>query len=357
MQNRVDHTRLKILRLCQTAMDMRTLQVELLHSIQAVVPFDYAYFTTTDPVSGLGTGTVLTEKPPDWCMQAHLDNEFLQADFCKFTDMIRLHQPVRTLSEATGQDLQRSPRYHNLLQPLGMADELRAVFVAGDVCWGTLCLHREQSQELYTASEADFVARLVPSIGDSLRRASVLQQATSGMAPDGPGVLILEDDLSVVALTAAAEHWLAEMLEDEPADRTGLPTGVRQVIGALKAVDRGLGGAEFSPQSRLKTRSGRWLQIHASWLRGTGDQRRISVVFEPAQPSAVMSLIMLAYSLTKRESDVTQCVLRGMSTREISEQLHISQNTVQDHLKSVFDKVDVNSRGELAARLFVLQHA
>jgi DNA-binding NarL/FixJ family response regulator len=65
---------------------------------------------------------------------------------------------------------------------------------------------------------------------------------------------------------------------------------------------------------------------------------------------------MLAHELTKREGEVTQCVLKGWSTTEIAARLHISPNTVQDHLKAIFEKVAVGSRGELAARIFTQQH-
>jgi DNA-binding CsgD family transcriptional regulator len=47
-----------------------------------------------------------------------------------------------------------------------------------------------------------------------------------------------------------------------------------------------------------------------------------------------------------------QLVARGLSTAEISEAFHISSNTVQDHLKSIFEKVGVRSRRELVGRLF-----
>lgn len=44
-------------------------------------------------------------------------------------------------------------------------------------------------------------------------------------------------------------------------------------------------------------------------------------------------------------------MLRGYSTKQIVSQLAISQYTVQEHLKAVFDKLGVGSRQELAAAL------
>jgi DNA-binding CsgD family transcriptional regulator len=43
---------------------------------------------------------------------------------------------------------------------------------------------------------------------------------------------------------------------------------------------------------------------------------------------------------------------RGRRTEGIGEALRISEYTVQDHLKSIFDKTGFSSRKELAARLF-----
>jgi DNA-binding CsgD family transcriptional regulator len=239
---------------------------------------------------------------------------------------------------------------------MGMQDELRAIFVPDAACWGTLCLHRGPARSEYSPAESAYLMQLIPHIAEGLRKALLLGNAPLSTTPDGPGVLILTEDLSVVAATAAAEFWLAELNEVAGGDSYTLPGPVRSVVAGLQAIERGLSAAGSTPKVRLRTRSGYWLVLYASRLRSSSNQTQISVIFEIAQPAEIAPLIMQAYQLTKREGEIAQCVLRGWSTTQIAAKLYISSNTVQDHLKAIFEKVDVGSRGELAARIFTEQY-
>jgi DNA-binding CsgD family transcriptional regulator len=55
--------------------------------------------------------------------------------------------------------------------------------------------------------------------------------------------------------------------------------------------------------------------------------------------------------LTDAESRVVELVVRGHTNREISDRLFVTVSTVEQHLTSVYRKLKVKRRRELAALL------
>ena len=109
-------------------------------------------------------------------------------------------------------------------------------------------------------------------------------------------------------------------------------------------------------RARVRTPSGTWLVVRAIVLSGDGSPRT-AVTIEPARAHDLAPLIADAYGLTDRERAVTQLVAQGLATAAIAARLYISPWTVQDHLKSIFEKVGVSTRGELVARMFFEHYA
>jgi len=61
--------------------------------------------------------------------------------------------------------------------------------------------------------------------------------------------------------------------------------------------------------------------------------------------------VPVADGLTQREREVALLVADGLRSREVAERLGIASQTVKSHLKTIFDKLGVRNRVELARRL------
>jgi DNA-binding CsgD family transcriptional regulator len=354
-----ERVRQEIIRLCHAGLDSRTLRFEAVRCLRKVIPLDVSFFATADPATLLHTSAVrddlLARASPQF-----LEREFLKDDPIQFARLARGRSPVDSLGMATKGELALSPRYQEILAPMDLGDELlRAVLKVGSKCWGFMCLHRERSSSNFTPAEAAFLAKLTPHLAEGLRTALLIggAQATSP-PPEGPGLLLLTDDLSLAAITPAAEGWPDEVVESDWPSSSELPETVYAVAARLLALERGGSHAppDLMPRTRLRTASGRWLVLHASRLLARGTEGPIAVILEEARPSEIAPLIVDAYGLTKREGEITRMVLRGLSTAEVSEELHITANTVRDHFKAIFDKVGVRSRRELVGQVFAQQY-
>jgi DNA-binding CsgD family transcriptional regulator len=353
-----ERIRQEIVRLCHAGLDSRTFRVETVKRLRKLIPVDASFFATADPATLLFTGAVVDDVLAR-AAPRFVENEFVQEDAVKFARLARGRSPVGTLGAATRGELARSPRYQEILAPMDLGDELRAALVVGSKCWGFMCLHRERSSPNFTTAEAAFLAKLTPHVAEGLRTALLIGDArVASPPPDGPGLLLLGDDLSLAAVTPAAEGWLTEVAMSDWPSSSELPEAVYAVAARLLALERGSGHAppDLMPRTRLRTASGRWLVLHASRLRAADTEGRIAVIFEEARPAEIAPLIVDAYGLTKREGEITKLVLRGLSTAEVSGELHITPNTVRDHFKAIFDKVGVRSRRELVGQVFAQQY-
>ena len=58
------------------------------------------------------------------------------------------------------------------------------------------------------------------------------------------------------------------------------------------------------------------------------------------------------YSISTRELEVFDLILEGLSNKEISQDLYISEHTVKNHISRIFQKLNVTDRAQAMAMVY-----
>jgi len=350
VNSRPDH-RLPFVRVLHRPLDLADYFEAIELALGRVVPFDASCWLSLDPGTWLPTSHVSRLYGSQHFM-ALVANEYLEEDVNKFSTLALEPRPVGTMSTSTDGELRRSAPYSAILAPLGYeGDEMRAVFRDGDAVWGAVALHRREGT--FEESEADLVADLGGLIAAGIRRAIVRTAVATDRGPEPPGLIVLRGDDTPEDMTPAAKRLLDEVF-DTTIEPGAVPLTVISV--AQQARRSANGGTDEIASARMPTRNGGWIRMDASLLDDDA-HGRVAVIISAAREPEIANLIAHAYGLSARERQVTSFVLQGSSTQEIAEALHVTPYTVQDHLKSIFEKVGVRSRRELVAQLFLQQCA
>jgi DNA-binding CsgD family transcriptional regulator len=346
---RADAVRETIAALCEQSLDPSELIREVAERVRQVVPYDTGAWMPTDPETLLPTDLLTVGAGDVQDIQAAKARcEFMEHDLNRFVELDRSGRSVATLAAATDGELELSVRHRVVYAPNGLDDELRLLARSGNSTWALGCLVRATDRPAFATEEAGYVASIARHLGRGLRtglaRARRVAQPT-----DRPGMLVLDEDGRIEAATGEAERLMQQLPRPFPGDP---PLPVSMV--ALQAAANATTGGTRPARARIRVRTGAWLLVHADVLdsaRGETKSPRIAVMLEPAGPAEMLPLLLALHDLTDRERKVTELLVGGRGTEDIAARLHISRHTLRDHLKSIFAKVGVSSRGELTALL------
>jgi hypothetical protein len=206
-------------RLAHRGLDVAGYFFEAGRLLADVAPYDGCCWFTLDPATFLPTCHITENSIRDEDVPALARNEYEEEDVNKFSELAR-HRAAGILSVATGGQRERSNRYSGILRPNGFEDELRAAFVEEGAAWGGAALYRHPDSPDFEESEAGSVASVGPYIAEGLRRAILISSVTNEPTPEAPGLILLDEDGGVDAMTPAAEGWLRD-LAASPAQGVG----------------------------------------------------------------------------------------------------------------------------------------
>lgn len=326
-------------------MDRESIQREAIVELRRAIGFDRWCWPLADPHTLIPLGGA-AEHDYGPGVARSLELEYSGADVAAMDVLARRTIPVASLSVETGRDLPRSPRWDEVLRPVGIGDE--AVLACRDTlgCWGWIKAYRDTTDPPFRDHDLELLSDVSSSLGYALRRRVDGAVDRGGVVPpSGPGVIVLDQDLRPISSTPGASNWIERMPAANLFAAWGMLPAVVYPIATLARSSKRSNGAH----ALERTADGRWVRIEAAPLEGDGDGR-IAVVLRSPSPAETFDLLCRSYALTRREQQLVATLIAGHDTRAVTEQLVISRHTVQDHLKSIFSKVGVHSRRELLAK-------
>jgi DNA-binding CsgD family transcriptional regulator len=178
-----------------------------------------------------------------------------------------------------------------------------------------------------------------------------VRRATAALGSSGgEDALVICDEEVVIACTAHGAELL-EAIDGCVQLGDPLPVVLLGVVRRLQDIERETQRSSMAASAMVTTRDGTLVEVHAARLVGPGGNRAVALTMTPPSGVSLVAHRLASHGLTPAQSRVAKLVVQGRSTREIMGDLRISQHTVQDHMKAIFDRTGVRSRRELVAAL------
>jgi DNA-binding CsgD family transcriptional regulator len=333
-----DHVGRVLERLAVDAGDHHEFWKQAEEVLRSAIGYEVASWGSMDPTTLLFTscdvfvaGARLPHDPSR--ENTMLGLEFAGRDPLTYLSMVREGRLVGRL-RADVADVESVERYRAVIAPMGGHDEMRMVLRDKTGVWGALAFGRSDGE--FRDDEAEFAAALTGTLAGAFRHAFLASAASGhGEIDRPPGSLTLDQEGHVVATSEPAERWLDTLANG-------------QTNGVLASLTQKV---KSDPLARLTVAGSEGpVTFHAFPSKGVGDE--VDVIVERPRELQLAEIIMRAHGLTPREAEVTRWVMSGATTRQIGNGLGVSEYTVQDHLKSVFAKVGVATRGELQSTIY-----
>jgi len=349
------NARERIERICLSTPDATQARIRVLNEIRSVVDYDAHVWLLTDPRTAVGSAP-LADVPCLPELPEAIRLKYL-TEVNRWTKLASDGAAVGLLRQATAGDPSQSLIWRGILSRYGIFDVASVVFADRFGVWGFLDLWREDSKPAYQDGEAAFLASISVPITTALRACQAKTLTAPAVSADralGPVVFLLDDGLRVLSQTPASREWL-QLLLPSTADRSPVPASVYNVAGQLLAIEQGVDSHPAT--ARVHLSNGFWVTLRAARLTRSelAHEAVVAVTIEETSPVDRLEVFARAFGLSARETELLSLLATGSDTRDLARRMFLTQNTIQDHLKSIFAKTSSRNRRTLLSRALGVQ--
>ncbi|MGE7110549.1 helix-turn-helix transcriptional regulator [Lysinibacillus sp. NPDC047702] len=328
----------------KNSFEYRQLMIEALHT---QINFDAYCCTLTDAHTLFSIGAV-TEHSIEAIHQEIMELEYAIEDINKYEFLVRSGQHIGRLSDSTNQSF----RYREVLAPNGFSDEIRAALTYQGQCYGFLTLFKraESEQSLFQDKDLVLIKIVMPVMGETLKgfHHYIIEERLPTVEGE-QGIVIFDRELRIHSSNSKARKLLSILRKYESLSEWQIPKPIQAICAKLLADNT---NTNTNTSLIVPIKDTGYITIRASLMWTSHQERQIALLINEASSREMLNFLITAYNLTPREKEVMFEIIKGIPTKEIAYNLSISNYTVQDHLKVIFQKVNVSNRNELVWKIF-----
>lgn len=256
--------------------------------------------------------------------------------------------------------------YQQFLRPFDIGHVLAVAVPVRSVLGGEMmCLgfHRAHEAQPFTPGEVGRLRELVPVVQavlsnlayrEAVNLSGTLLDAVSD-AGTGMGFVVLDEDLLVRHANGRGLQQLGlyDVRLRDAAQRSGVFGELRQRLLRMPCAAGHRGHFTLATADLVTGRS-HSLDVDVRVYRSSDGQVHYLLVTGETGERRALDAACARLELSERETEVARLICAGQSNAEIGRGLGIALRTVENHLRSVYAKVGVNSRTQLVSRLLGL---
>jgi DNA-binding CsgD family transcriptional regulator len=253
--------------------------------------------------------------------------------------------------------------YHEFYRPRSIRWELSiSVTCPGDTR-GIIGFFRPRTMRDFSNEDVIKLRALVPAVAGGVAKLTALRELAAqnalvnilAQSTCTDAVLVLDTLGRSIFISDAARALLSVTSSRRKATRSNnynLPeetTGLCRALLAVPRTDIPPGSLRHSVRTRIP--DGDWVQMEVTLVDTppTGSKFLIHLSREgtSVQPRARLECL----GLSRRQIGVAELLVNGLSNPQISNALHLSVRTVENHLRAIYAKAEVHSRTALVRKV------
>ena len=274
----------------------------------------------------------------------------------RFSDLARGNTVIRGAQELNRGSFFNSALYNEIWRPQNLHYHLEAIIRGADgKALGSLVLYRERTDPVFIKDEEDLLATLVPYIARAMQLGAKRAEHFAVVGARRRALVNLDHQGQILCLSTNAHSILLLAHGNITPSAARVEPSVDD-FPTLAVLCRSLArspGAQAPVALTLDNDWGRF-DFQAQRMEPANAQRTpmIAVTIQHAEPTEVLNARALQSApLSIVQKKVCSLLLGGVSHREIAAELGVTPNTVVDHVRKIYRKLDVHSIDDLRAKL------